>query len=342
MSNTSVIVRRSTTSSKVAIACALALLVAIPTLPYWASSGWIRLIIELSCFIAIAQMWNLLAGYGGMVSVGLQAFIGAGGYSLFALSAFAGINPFLAAPLAMILPALLAAPSYLLLRKLGGPYFAIGTWVLAETFRLVTGNLTIVNAGSGMTLRAMGQFSPHRREMGLTLLCALLLLLTVGGPFLMLRSRVGLALTAMRDDPVSAASQGVNVDRMRSILFVIAAMGTGFAGSIYYMAQLRISPSSGFDPYWSSICIFIVMVGGIGRIEGPIIGALLYFFANRLFGQYGAGFLIVLGILTLLMALFSPTGLWGLFSRLRDWPWFPVGHTVIRPEQDRGHRSDFG
>ena len=323
-------VRRHTLSSKIAVSMAVLLLAAIPTMPFWASSGQIRLIVELSCLIAIAQMWNLLAGYGGMVSVGQQAFIGAGGYSLFALSAFAGLNPFWSVPLAMILPALLAAPSYLLLRKLDGPYFAIGTWVLAETFRLTTANLDVVNAGSGMTLRAMSQFSAHEREIGLTILCALLLLATVGGTFVMLRSRLGLALTAMRDDPISAASQGVNVGRMRFWIFVVAAMGTGLAGAVYYMAQLRISPTSGFDPYWSSICIFIVMVGGIGRLEGPIIGALIYFFATRLFGEFGATYLIVLGLLTLAVALFAPGGLWSIISRLRDWPWFPVGYVLER------------
>ncbi|QFI68818.1 branched-chain amino acid ABC transporter permease [Sinorhizobium alkalisoli] len=144
----------------------------------------------------------------------------------------------------------------------------------------------------------------------------------------MLRSRLGLAMTAMRDDRVSAASQGVNVGRMRFGIFVMAAMGTGLAGAIYYMAQLRISPSSGFDPYWSSICIFIVMVGGLGRLEGPIVGALLYFFATRLFSHYGASYMIVLGVLTLLIVLFSPGGLWGLFSRMRDWQWFPVGYSL--------------
>ena len=328
MNNSNIFVHRHTPSSRIAITLALLVVLAIPSMPFWATSGQIRLVIELSCLMAIAQMWNLLAGYGGMVSVGQQAFIGAGGYSLFVLSTYGGLNPFWSVPLAMILPALLAAPSYLLLRKLDGPYFAIGTWVLAEVFRLVTGNLAVVNAGSGMTLRAMGQFTAHQREIGLTILCALLLIVTVGGTFLMLRSRLGLAMTAMRDDPVSAASQGVNVGRMRFGIFVVAAMGTGLAGAIYYMAQLRISPSSGFDPYWSSICIFIVMVGGIGRLEGPIIGALLYFFATRLFGQYGASYMIFLGLLTVMIALFAPGGLWSLLSKVRDWPWFPVGHRL--------------
>ncbi|MDH0127111.1 branched-chain amino acid ABC transporter permease [Brucella intermedia GD04153] len=321
-------VYRHTRSSRIAIA--LVLVLAIPTMPFWASSGHIRWVIELGCLIAIAQMWNLLAGYGGMVSVGQQAFIGIGGYSLFVLVSTFGLNPFFAVPLSVVLPVLVAAPSYILLCRLDGPYFAIGTWVLAEVLRLITSNIKAVSAGSGMTLKAMGQYSAHERELGLTLLVALLLLLTVGGTYLLLRSRLGLALTAMRDDPVAASSQGVDVGRMRFSVYLLAAVGTGLAGAIYFMAQLRISPSSGFDPSWSSICIFIVMVGGIGRLEGPIIGAFLYFSATRLFGEYGSTYLVVLGLLTLTVAIYAPTGIWGLIQRLRQWPWFPTGYILER------------
>lgn len=325
-----VTVHRHTRSSRMAIGLGLLLVLAVPSMPFWASGGHIRWVIELGCLIAIAQMWNLLAGYGGMVSVGQQAFIGVGGYSLFVLVMNFGLDPFLAVPLSIILPALVAAPSYFLLRRLDGPYFAIGTWVLAEVLRLVTSNISAVNAGSGMTLKAMSQYSAHEREVGLTLLVTMLLLLTVGGTYILLRSRLGLALTAMRDDPVAASSQGVDVKRMRFSVYLLAAVGTGLAGAIYFMAQLRISPSSGFDPYWSSICIFIVMVGGIGRLEGSIIGALIYFFATRFFGEYGSTYLVVLGLLTLAVAVYAPTGLWGLILRVRKWPWFPTGYILER------------
>lgn len=321
-------VHRHTRSSRIATGLGLLLVFAIPSMPFWASSGHIRWVIELGCFIAIAQMWNLLAGYGGMVSVGQQAFIGLGGYALFVLVTLFGVDPFFAVPLAVVLPAFVAAPAYILLRRLDGPYFAIGTWVLAEVLRLITSNIGAVNAGSGMTLKAMAKYSAHQREVGLTLLVAMLLLLTVGGTYLLLRSRLGLALTAMRDDAVAASSQGVDVGRMRFLVYLVAAIGTGLAGAIYFMAQLRISPTSGFDPNWSSICIFIVMVGGIGRLEGPVIGALLYFFATRLFGQYGSVYLVVLGLLTLVVAIRAQSGMWGILFRIRPWPWFPTGYML--------------
>ena len=134
----------------------------------------------------------------------------------------------------------------------------------------------------------------------------------------------------MRDDPVSAASQGVNVKRLRFLIYVAAAVGSGFAGAVYYMAQLRITPFSGYDPNWATVCIFIVMVGGIGHIEGSIIGALVYFFADRFFSQYGATYLVVLGVLTLLIALYARGGIWGYFARVVDAPWFPIGRKLIR------------
>ncbi len=262
--------------------------------------------------------------------VGQQAFIGAGGYALFLLSTKFGVNPFLAVPLSVVVPVALAIPSYLLLGRLDGPYFAIGTWVLAEVLRLITTNTPYLNGDAGMSLSVMARYNQDQRQIALAFLCAALLL--VGGTYWLLRSSYELALTAMRDDPVSAESQGVNVKRLRLVVFVLAAAGSGLAGSIHYMAQLRITPESGFDPDWSSVCIFIVMVGGIGRIEGPIIGALLYFFATRFFGQYGATYLVVLGLLTLFMALYSPGGLWSLFLKVRNWPWFPVSQFLILNE----------
>ena len=322
-------VQRATPSSRIAMSLCVIVLVGLVTMPWWASSGNIRWAIELSCYVAIAQMWNLLAGYAGLVSVGQQAFIGVAGYMLFVLAQNFGVNPFVAVILSLIAPAVLAVPTYLLLRRLDGPYFAIGTWVVAEAVRLATSNIDYLNAGAGLTLRVMTQYSQHEREVAFVILCALLLVATIGGSYWLLRSRIGLALTAMRDNPVAAASQGVNVGQLRFLIFVAAAVGTGFAGAIYYMAQLRITPAAGFDPFWASMSIFIVMVGGIGSIEGAIVGALIYFFADRLFGEFGSAYLIVLGLLTLVIALYARGGVWGLLKHLGDHPWFPVQRKLV-------------
>lgn len=334
-----VTVIRHTGSSRIAAVCCVVLLAAMVTMPWWGHSGHIRWVVEFSVYLAIAQMWNLLAGYAGLVSVGQQAFVGVAGYTMFVLASNFGINPFLAVWLSVLVPGLLALPTYALLHRLDGPYFAIGTWVVAEAVKLIVLNIDYVNAGSGMTLRVMSQYSLHEREIGILWLCASMLLATIGGSYWLLRSRHGLALTAMRDNPVAAESQGVNVRRLRFLIFVAAAMGTGLAGAIYYMAQLRISPAAGFNPSWANICIFIVMVGGIGTIEGVLVGALIYFIADRFFAQYGAVYMVVLGVMTLLTALYARQGVWGLIASRIHIPLFPVGRKLVMLVEPKTGRS---
>ena len=323
-------VRTQTTSGLIAMGIGIVLILLLLSLPFWAGQGTIRSVVELCCYIAIAQMWNLLAGYAGLVSVGQQAFSGVAAYVMFILAQNFGVNPYVAILLSVAAPAILAVPVYGLLHRLDGPYFAIGTWVVAEVVRLVTTNVGYVNAGAGMSLRVMTQYSAQERAIGICILCALMLVVTVGGSYALLRSRYGLALTAMRDNPVSAASQGVNVGRLRFLIYVAAAVGTGLAGSIYFASQLRITPPAAYSPEWASIAIFIVMIGGIGSIEGVLIGSLIFYFADQWFGQYGATYLVVLGILTLLVALYLRTGVWGLLTRAIDAPWFPTRRRLLK------------
>ncbi len=327
-----VTVQRQTPSGRVAMTLAVAGLIALATMPWWASTGTIRSMLELCCYIAVAQMWNLLAGYAGLVSVGQQAFMGAAGYALFVMAQTYGINPFVAVILSLLVPAILAVPIYLLLHRLDGPYFSIGTWVVAEVFRLTASNLPIVNAGGGMSLRVMKDFSAFDRNIAMSLLCAGMLLVTLGGSYWLLRSRFGLALIAMRDNPVAAASQGVDVAKLRFLVYVASAVGCGLAGAIYFMAQLRITPGSAFDPMWANVAIFIVMIGGIGSIEGVLIGSLIFFIADRWFGEYGATYFVVLGVATLLVALYARTGIWGLVTKRWDAPWFPIRRKLIQPK----------
>jgi branched-chain amino acid transport system permease protein len=325
----SVRVQRQTRSSIVALVVSIALLVAVASMSFWASQGLIRDVVVLCCYVTVAQMWNLLAGYGGLVSVGQQAFVGVAAYAMFIMAQLWGLSPFLAVPLSVIAPAVLAAITYGLLHRLDGPYFAIGTWVVAEVVRLATSVFGYVNAGAGMSLRVMSSYSPAERALGISLLAAFMLLVALGGSYLLLRSRYGLALIAIRDNPVAAASQGVNVGLLKFFIWIAAATGTGLAGSIYFMAQLRITPPAAYSPTWANVSIFIVMVGGLGSFEGVIIGALIYFIADRMFGQYGATYLVVLGLLTLVMALFARGGLWGLFQKATNASWFPTRRTLL-------------
>jgi branched-chain amino acid transport system permease protein len=329
-------ISRQTAGSRVAFTVAAAALLAMAGMPWWSDSGTIRSVVELACYISLALVWNLLAGYAGLVSVGQQAFMGVAGYALFVLANRWDVDPFLAAALCLVAPALLAVPSYALLRRLEGPYFAIGTWVIAEICRLVVSNTEALGSSSGMTLRAMQKYAPEVREMGVLWLAVAMLMLTFGGSYLLLRSRHGLALAAMRDNAVAAASQGVNVKRLKFLVFLAAAVGAGMVGAVYYLNALRLSPNAGFDPNWTSIAIFMVMVGGLGTLEGALIGALLYFAADRLFSQYGASYMVALGLLTLAVALYARGGLWGVVVDRFDWHWFPTRRRLVPQAEAAG------
>lgn len=306
---------RSTRASQTAIGVAAVLCVVATTLPFWGESSWMREFVEIACYLIFAMMWNLLAGYGGMVSVGQQAFFGLGGYVMLSLGNFAGVNPFLAIPLAAAVTALAALPVSKLAFRLQGGYFSIGTWVIAEVFRLSIANISAVGGGSGTSLTALRGFSRAARENTTYWVALACVIASVALVYVFLRSKQGLALQAIRDSEVAAESQGVGVERMKLAVYVVAAFGCGMAGALYFVSNLRISPDAAFGVNWTAFAIFIVMIGGIGRIEGPVIGALVFWALNKFFSDYGAWYQIGLGLLAIVMVLFFREGLGGFVLR---------------------------
>src|SRR5690242_21376146 len=147
-------VEHATPSSRVGTTFIAAALVILAVAPYWGDRQTLRLLAEMFTFIALASLWNLLAGYAGLVSVGQQAFVGLGGYVLFALAMLLDVNPILAIFIAGPVGALVAVPVALLIFRLRGAYFAIGTWVVAEVFRLLASQISILGGGSGISLPA--------------------------------------------------------------------------------------------------------------------------------------------------------------------------------------------
>ena len=133
-------------------AAALALVPLLAALPWLAGAGTTRLATEILCYLTLAQLWNLLAGFAGLVSVGQHAYVGLGGYTLFGLVVVAGIDPLWALPVAAGLCALAAVPAALLLFRLHGAYFSIGTWVVAAAWEEVVAQLPALGGGSGMSL----------------------------------------------------------------------------------------------------------------------------------------------------------------------------------------------
>ena len=147
-------ISRATLTSRIAAIFALVLLAVLAAAPWWASSSFLHLAGEFAVYLALATLWNLLAGYTGLVSVGQQAYVGLGGYITFSLALFLGVHPLLAIPLAGLVAALVAIPVASLVFRLAGAYFAIGTWVMAEVFRLIAAQATALGGGSGISLPA--------------------------------------------------------------------------------------------------------------------------------------------------------------------------------------------
>ncbi|MDZ4253354.1 MAG: branched-chain amino acid ABC transporter permease [Sulfuritalea sp.] len=323
------IVERSTRASQAGLVVFVLLLLVAISAPWWAERSSQRLLTEFLYTLALAQMWNLLAGYGGLLSVGQQGFVGIGGYCLVVLGLQAGINPFLIVPLAGVVAALVAIPTAAVLFRLRGAYFAVGTWVVAEVFRLLVANTASVGGGSGTSITRTVSGIPVWWRESTTLWIALALgagaTLAV---YFLLRSRHGLALTAVRDSEPAAESLGISVGRIKWFVYVASAAGCGMAGALIFITKLRIAPEAAFSMEWTAAMFFVVIIGGIGTIEGPIVGTLVYFLLREFLSDYGSGYLIVLGSVAVAFMLWIPRGIWGLAASRLDLHFFPVQRRV--------------
>jgi len=308
-------VERSTALSRTAVWGGVAGAFVLVSVPWWGEAALMRWAVEVMCFLVLAQMWNLLAGYGGLISVGQQAFVGVGGYGLFIFAQHLGVHPFWAVPLGGLLAAVIAALTAKLMFRLRAGYFAVGTWVLSEVIRIAVSNLSMTGGGSGQSLTVMARMPREFRESGTYwIACALLIAASVSIN-LLLRSRFGLALTAVRDSETAAESQGVDVAGLKFRVYVLSALGTGLVGALYYLNTLRIAPASAFDLTWVVAAIFIVVIGGIGTVEGPMVGVALFFGLRWLLADYGSWYWMAMGALAVVVMVFAPQGLWGLIYK---------------------------
>ncbi|HEU5018434.1 MAG TPA: branched-chain amino acid ABC transporter permease [Pseudolabrys sp.] len=327
-------VEHATMSSRVGVAVIAIGLVILAAAPGWGDRETLRLLAEIFTYVAMASLWNLLAGYAGLVSVGQQAFVGLGGYILFALAIFTGIHPVLAILLAGPLSGLVAIPVALVVFRLRGAYFAIGTWVVAEVFRLIASQISALGGGSGISLPAhiILAMAPSRtmREFETYWLALALTVIVLGAMVALLRSRQGLALTAIRDNEMAAQSNGIDVARLKFVVYVLTAVGTGMIGALIFLMKLRISPDTAFSVNdWTAFVIFITVIGGIGRVEGPVVGTVIFFIMRQTLADLGSVYLLIMGGVAIAVMLFAPQGLWGLIAERLGWQALPLQRRLI-------------
>jgi branched-chain amino acid transport system permease protein len=320
-------------SSRIGLIVFLSVFAVLALAPYWAGRQEMRLLAEIYAYVALASAWNLLAGYAGLVSVGQHAYVGLGGYVLFGLTMFAGIPPLWAVPVVGVIAALVSIPVAVLVFRLRGHYFAIGTWVVAEVFRLLASQVSALGGGSGTSLPVGIVISiattRETREFLVYWTALALAMLVLGLIVALLRSRYGLALTAIRDNERAALANGIGVRRVKLVVYVTTAFCTAMVGAVIFLQKLRISPDAAFSVNdWTAFVIFITVIGGVGRIEGHIVGTAIFFLLRQLFADLGSLYLLMLGAVAIVIMLKAPRGVWGLVADRFGLQIFPLQRRV--------------
>jgi branched-chain amino acid transport system permease protein len=265
---------------------------------------------------AMATAWNYVGGFAGQVSFGHAAFLGIGAYATMILIQ-SNVSLWIAVPVSALLPGLYSLLIGIPAFRLRGPYFSIGTIGIGEATRLIALNLNGLTGGaSGLTLA-------NAPPKGVLYFAALALCAaSIGVAVWIKSSRFGFALAAVRQDPDAAETLGVATTVAKTQALFLSACVLGVAGSIYALYYQFISPDSVFG--FSTAISFVIMpiIGGVGTIAGPLIGAVIYTFVREqltaLLANFSNADLLAFGLLLIAIVVFEPRGILGLVDRLRN------------------------
>lgn len=324
---------RWTRSGRTTVLISAAVLAVLLIAPLLLPASAIDKLTTLWVYVILAVVWNLLAGFAGLVSVGQQGYFGAGAY-LTLRFVEAGMPPWIALIAGAAGAGVIAIPLSFYVLKLRDGEFAIATWVLAEVLRIIVMFDPLVQGDTGNSLVALNVYDPEfRRNMtywlGLGAMAGFLVL-----AFWLLRSRTGSAAQAIRDDEDAARSVGVDIMRIKQIIYVVAAFGSALAGVVWLASAITFLPRTNFGVQWTVFMLFMVLVGGLRTFEGPVLGALVFFVLQEAFGDYGAWYLFGLGAVAIAFALGLPDGLWGLVRKKVGGDLLPTG-TMLHVGHDR-------
>ena len=298
------------------------LFVLLGTVPLWGSDYILLFGLLLCLYVAMSQMWNLLVGYSGLLSLGQQAFIGFGGYTVAVLTNYYGVYVWLSALIGGMFSVLLALFMSLFIFRMKGIFFGIGTWIFAEILLLWFSNWEYVKYGTGLFIKPA---TPPSMAMIFyaAFIMALSSLVVV---YLILRSKIGLGLMAMRDNEEVSETIGVEIFRSKLFCFLVAAFITGTTAGVLYVFQIFIQPYKAFAIDWTVILVFIVIIGGIGTIEGPIVGSFLYVLLTQWLADYGHTSMLILGMIAITIMLVAPKGIMGTIQER-------TGFTILSPRR---------
>lgn len=356
-------------TAKFLLVILLIVLVAFPWVMGEGGRYYTFLLMTVFIFAALGHAWNLLAGFCGLLSFGLQVYIGLAGFTVAIANYYGGINVWWTLPIVAIVCLLfswlLAAPisgrgtsrtvkigiviavllallyegliwyepaadifggayirrmiillliflGALPLLKLQGAYFAVATWLIAAAVASIFSEWRVVGAGGGMNIVSDTSIT-DRYYAGLIIVIA-----STAMVWWLLHSRYGKALTAVRDNEEAASSIGIDIRRVKTLVFVISAPIAGLAAALFYIDSVTITPTDAFSIRWSAYMVFIVVAGGMGSLSGPVIGALVFVLVDRILVGFWGGGALTLGIASVLLILLLPRGIAGVVSDLRE------------------------
>ena len=276
-------------------------------------AGLLFLACEVLTLFLMAQMWNLLAGYAGQVSLGHQVFVGIGAYALFVTVNATTLPVWLVLAAVPLAVAIAAIPLGMVMFHLKAAYFAVGMWVVAEIVQQLALKVPFLPGTAGLVLRPGGhslQGYPEQGVFAAALVASVALMVALR---VFLRTRAGLATLALRDNEGAARAAGVNVQRLHLILFCVTAGGCAGAGSLYYITTLYVTPNDAFQINWIVAMMVVTVIGGTGTLTGPALGVAILIGLRETMtaaGFSGDQYWIVMGLLSVVVLLVSPRGLW--------------------------------
>ncbi len=287
----------------------LAVLAALPA--FGLGPNTVRLLFVTLVWVTVSIAWNILGGFGGQVSFGFAVFYGLGAYAA-ALSVNIGVNSIvsllLAASVAVLASMLIGLPTF----RLRGPYFAIATIGVSEAVRVVMTNVSMTGGASGYRIIETQPFQQLEHFYGALALAVV----AVAVSMQVRRSRLGLALIAIREDEEAASDLGVHPFRAKLLAHALAAALTGAAGGVYAQYAAFIHPQGVFAFGIGVAILLMPIIGGIGTIWGPVIGGVVYgLIHEELIASFPQLHLLIYGSLLILIVLFEPGGIVGLLDK---------------------------
>ncbi len=283
-----------------------------------------HLMIMIMLYATMSVGWNIIGGYTGQVSFGNAAFFGIGAYATAVLLVNFGLNPWIGMLAGCFFSVLLALIVGYPCFRLQGHYFAIATIAVGEIMLVIFTNWDYVGAAVGIYIPILDEsvknFEFHTTKIPYYYIIMAMMIVALGVSYAVEKSRIGYYLRAIKDDADGARSLGIDIQKYKMIAFSISAVLTAICGTFYAQYVLYIHPSSTMDLMMSIHLCIICLIGGIGTLFGPIVGAFVFIPLTELtrvyLGSEGQGIdMIIYALLIIILAIWRPHGLWALLAR---------------------------